>query len=69
MQKEILIIKNISREGPGLFENLIKEYCIKYKIIDLSLGEKIPPLNNYGAVVILGGLIVQTMKMKKLLVK
>ena len=55
MQKEILIIKNISREGPGLFENLIKEYCIKYKIIDLSLGEKIPPLNNYGAVVILGG--------------
>jgi GMP synthase (glutamine-hydrolysing) len=53
--KEILIIKNIAREGAGLLGEIIAENGIKYKVIDLSLGEKLPPAEKYAAVVVLGG--------------
>ena len=53
--EEILIIKNISREGPGIFEEIIIESGIKYKVIDLSQSPDIPALDNYGAVIVLGG--------------
>ena len=55
MEKEILIIKNISREGPGLLEELLKKRRIGYTIIDLALGQNFPPVENFGAVVVLGG--------------
>lgn len=53
--KEILIIKNITREGPGILGDILREHGIKNKVIDLSRGEKIHPLEKYGAVVVLGG--------------
>jgi GMP synthase (glutamine-hydrolysing) len=53
--KEILIIKNITREDSGLLGEIIKENGIKNKIIDLSKGEKISSIGKYGAVVVLGG--------------
>jgi GMP synthase (glutamine-hydrolysing) len=53
--KEILIIKNIAREGAGLLGEIMEEYGIKNKVIDLSLGEKLPPPEKYAAVVVLGG--------------
>ncbi len=34
--KGVLIIKNISREGPGLLEEVLREYGIEYTVIDLS---------------------------------
>ncbi|ORC34583.1 glutamine amidotransferase [Marispirochaeta aestuarii] len=55
MEKEILIVKNISREGPGLLEEVIKECGIAYTIIDLDQGQNFPPVENFGAVVVLGG--------------
>jgi GMP synthase (glutamine-hydrolysing) len=54
-QKEILFLKNVSRENPGLLEDIIKEHGIEYSVVDLSLNESIRPLDNYGAVVVLGG--------------
>ncbi|MDH5716537.1 MAG: type 1 glutamine amidotransferase [Spirochaetia bacterium] len=53
--KKILIIQNITREGPGLFEKSLNSQGIKYEIVDLSLNEEIPLKEKYGAVVVLGG--------------
>jgi GMP synthase (glutamine-hydrolysing) len=53
--KEILIIKNITREGPGIIEQILKDNGIKYFIEDLGTGNSVKPLKNYGAVVVLGG--------------
>ncbi len=55
MAREILIVKNITRVGPGLLEEILKERCIGYKIIDLSQGEKFPIVQDYSGVVVLGG--------------
>lgn len=55
MEKEVLIIKNITREGPGLLEVELKERGIGYTITDLDQGQNFPPTENYGAVVVLGG--------------
>ncbi|HOK04448.1 MAG TPA: type 1 glutamine amidotransferase [Victivallales bacterium] len=55
MEKEILIVKNISHEGPGLLEMELKERGIGYTIADLAQGENFPHIENYGALVVLGG--------------
>ncbi len=55
MKKEILIVKNNVNEGPGLLEEVLKEKNIGYFITELDKREKIPPIENFGAVVILGG--------------
>ena len=55
MKTGLLIIKNITREGPGLLEDLLKEQGINYEIIDLNQGQTFPPVENYKAVVVLGG--------------
>lgn len=53
--KKILIVKNITREGPGLLEEVLKERGIGYTVTDLHQGQNFPRLENYGAVVVLGG--------------
>ncbi len=55
MEKEILIIKNTSIEGPGLLLSELKYSNIKYSIIDLSRKEKLPNPENFAAVIVLGG--------------
>ena len=55
MEKKLLIVKNISREGPGLLELELKERGIGFEVVDLSLGERFPDVGSFGAVVILGG--------------
>jgi GMP synthase (glutamine-hydrolysing) len=54
-KKEILILKNIAREDAGILGDIIRENGIRHKIIDLSKGEYITSVENYGAVVVLGG--------------
>jgi len=54
-KNEILIIKNITREDTGLLGDIIREYGIKHKVIDLTKGEAIGSAWNYGAVIVLGG--------------
>lgn len=53
--KPVLFVKNISREGPGIFEKVCIGKNQPYEIIDLTLLTSIPRINNYGAVVMLGG--------------
>ncbi len=54
-RKEILIIKNITREDAGILGDIIREQGIKSKVIDLSQGEKISSAEKYAAVIVLGG--------------
>jgi GMP synthase-like glutamine amidotransferase len=56
MGKEILIVKNMTREDQGLLEELLKDRGIGYTIADLDQGQKFPPVEKYGAVFVLGGL-------------
>lgn len=51
----VLICKNISSEGPGTIEEYLSLERIAYKIIDLSLGEKLPDIVQHDTLVILGG--------------
>lgn len=55
MDKKIFIVKNISREGPGIIEALLKEQNIPYTIIDLDKGHAFPHPKDYRALVVLGG--------------
>jgi GMP synthase (glutamine-hydrolysing) len=55
MHKKILIIKNISREGPGLLEQILQNKWIGYDIIDLEWWDIFPSPVWYGALVVLGG--------------
>jgi GMP synthase (glutamine-hydrolysing) len=55
MEKEILIVKNSSEEGPGLLEELLNERGIHYQVADLHQGQSFPPVDGYGAIVVLGG--------------
>jgi GMP synthase (glutamine-hydrolysing) len=53
--KAILIVKNVTREGPGIIEDILKEHGIEYNIVDLSQEQHYISLENYGAVIVLGG--------------
>jgi len=55
MEKEILIVKNITREGPGIIELILKETGIRYTIADLSSATPTPSVNNYQCIIVLGG--------------
>jgi GMP synthase (glutamine-hydrolysing) len=55
MKNELLIIKNISREGPGLLETILKERGIGYTIADLNQNQTFPHVENIRAVIVLGG--------------
>jgi GMP synthase-like glutamine amidotransferase len=55
MTKPILILRNIPRENPGLIEILIREHQLKYQIIDFNNATIIESIENYGALIVLGG--------------
>jgi len=55
MKKEILIVKNITEEGPALLEELLIERDINYQIADLHQGDPFPDVEQYQAIVVLGG--------------
>lgn len=55
MRSEILIVENISREGPGILQEILDEKNISYKIIDLNKNENLPDPEDFSAVVVLGG--------------
>ncbi|WP_406661286.1 type 1 glutamine amidotransferase [Methanolobus sp. ZRKC3] len=52
---KVLIIKNISREGPGILKNVLDENDIHYDMVDLDSKETIPDPQAYSAVFIFGG--------------
>lgn len=55
MEKEILIVKNITEEGPGLLEVLLNERGIGYHVSDLNIGHNFPAVETFRAIVVLGG--------------
>lgn len=54
MNKEILILKNIPREGPGIIEQVLKEYKLAYQIIDFNLATRLS-IEEYKSLIVLGG--------------
>lgn len=52
---KVLIVQNITREGPGLLGEVIEKRGIGYDIADLSNAHELPGSGGYGAIVVLGG--------------
>ncbi len=55
MHHKLLIVKNVTHEGPGLLEPLLSELGIASHTVDLSKEEEFPDPRNYKALVVLGG--------------
>ena len=53
--QKVLIVKNISREGPGLLELVLKDENIPFNIVDLNEGKRFPDPREYSAVFVFGG--------------
>jgi len=52
---DLLIVQNITREGPGILRNILDAESIEYDLIDLDKGQSFPDPTSYKAVVVLGG--------------
>ncbi|HSW99178.1 MAG TPA: type 1 glutamine amidotransferase [Candidatus Saccharimonadales bacterium] len=52
---DLLIIKNVTREGPGLLEGMLAKHQVSFDVADLDQGEDFPNLVGYKALVVLGG--------------
>lgn len=52
---KILIVKNITREVPGLLQGVLEQDDIAYDVVDLNQGETFPDPTEYAALVVLGG--------------
>jgi len=55
MTRPVLILRNVPRENPGLIEILLREHSIEYQIVDLTSSTVIEPVENYSAMIVLGG--------------
>jgi len=53
--KKLLVLKNIEREGPGLFLKIAKGKGFLPEIYNLSLGEELPEFKKDDLILILGG--------------
>lgn len=53
--KKVAILQNIANEEPGLLTDLLDEADLKYEIIHRERGEKIGPLDQYSAMIVMGG--------------
>jgi GMP synthase-like glutamine amidotransferase len=51
----VLILKNITTEGPGTIEDFLRKEDIPFSIIELGLGEHPPSLEKFSALIVLGG--------------
>ncbi|MBI3027649.1 type 1 glutamine amidotransferase [Candidatus Woesearchaeota archaeon] len=54
-KKNVLIVKNITRESPGLIEEILNENNINFDIVDLSQGKNFPGPSKYSALFVFGG--------------
>ncbi len=55
MKGEILILRNASRENPGLLQTILIENDLNYQIVDTDCLSDIKPLSTYIAIIVLGG--------------
>jgi GMP synthase-like glutamine amidotransferase len=54
-KNKLLIVQNISHEGPGMLAELLEEHALGFELYDLSKGDAIPDPLHYPGVVVLGG--------------
>lgn len=54
-ESPILIIKNSSREGPGIIRDVFVEHHYRLDCRDLDAGDTFPLPRNYAAVIVMGG--------------
>jgi len=52
---DILIIKHVDIEGPGLIEHCLEQRAIPYRVICLETGEPLPKPGGFTHIVLLGG--------------
>jgi GMP synthase-like glutamine amidotransferase len=55
MNKKLLIVQNISHEGPGILADLLTEHAIGFTCLDLSKSEVLPDPSGFAGMVVLGG--------------
>ncbi|HBV33025.1 TPA: glutamine amidotransferase [Patescibacteria group bacterium] len=55
MPAKFLIIKNITREGPGLLSKLLSDLNCQFDIVDMGAGKTASNLSEYDALIVLGG--------------
>ncbi len=55
MKKDILIVKNITRETAAGMQPLIQAHHDSFDVVDLDLGQSFPDPREYRAVIVLGG--------------
>jgi GMP synthase (glutamine-hydrolysing) len=51
----VLIVKNCTREGPGIIEVLLNKFSIPFRMIDLERGESFPSPKEFSGLIVLGG--------------
>ena len=52
---KFLVLQHINIEHPGIFLNFMKEDNIQIDTIELDENEKIPNLDKYDAMIVMGG--------------
>jgi GMP synthase (glutamine-hydrolysing) len=52
---QVLIVKNIVREGPGTIGDFLKKEGIPFRVVELGTGEILPSLDKFTALIVLGG--------------
>lgn len=55
MTARVLIVKNVQREGPGLLRDVLQEHHVGADVVEIERGDRIPPLDDYAAMFVLGG--------------
>lgn len=55
MTKQLYILQNHLRETPGQFSQILNQYKIPYRVINLAKGEALPNLTGCNGLIVLGG--------------
>lgn len=54
-QKNVLVFEHMRAQNPGIFHDHAPAHNVKFHEVDLHAGDRIPPLENYDALWVMGG--------------
>ncbi len=55
MKKKILVFKHMTSQNPGIFRDFSESQNVTFCEVDLHAGEKIPDLEDYHGLWVMGG--------------
>ncbi len=55
MKKPLLIVKNMTHEGPGILEEILRKKKLESIIVDLESGDAFPSPKDFSAIIVMGG--------------